>query len=164
MNKTNRFLVLILPLVLFLVYVNISAHPLEIHEDEARLQFKCYQGRLARDEIEAKVRDFIWYHWTRRMRGRVVVAFCGVDTSLKSTYIIRKSGASNWAVIEKFVEGSPVPFSKARVSMAVYHDVDRVEVTSTSETPKAIPAESDREPTSYRLRLHVVGKDEDLIL
>ena len=164
MKKTNRFLLLTFPLVLFFVDVNISARPLKTNEDEVRLEFRCYQGKLGRDEIEAKVRDFIWYHWTHRTMGQVIVAFCGVDTTLKSTYSIRKTNKGNWVVIEKFVDGGPLPFSKARVSMAVYHDVDRVEVTSTSETPKAIPAESDREPTSYRLRLHVVGKDEDLIL
>jgi hypothetical protein len=149
------------PFIFFLLFLigfpaiqgHILAKSVGKNDDGGILRIGCHQGAHVRNDIEARIRRFVWTHWKEKRKGRIGTTYCGIDTSLKSVFLIKKGAKGEWVVVEKFVESGPWIWSKDRITINTYHYVDRVEIVAKTETPESISEERDRESNSYRLRL-----------
>jgi hypothetical protein len=163
------------PLIASLVLLTLSLStsgqaPRDSRPDKGEdVKFYYRFGRYWHEERTAKLRVFVWQHWSEKRPGRIRAFHYGIDGGPTITaFAIKKDRDGIWVVNEVVTRRcwTSFGFCKDNVVRRIYHEVSRVELTtdsSSAEVPKPIPADINRDPREYAIRLRARDLTEELI-
>ena len=106
------------------------------YDDGGTFDFNWGAGPQAHERMRAKLREFLWEHWSQKKPGRVVVAFYSLegDPTTHNLYVEPGKGG-RWRVVSEYENvccwfyslEKPKRKRERRKSVDIYNTVERVE-------------------------------------
>lgn len=126
-------------------------------------------GRLARAEMDARIRDLMWLCWTEQRKCKVSGTVYRIEGEpTKTVFAVEKDRYGRRFLKIKVIITRGFFFwnREKKTIVSTYHDLDRVEPmtdASSPEIPKPVPSNAARGPHDYRLRFKAEKRNYDFL-
>ena len=119
--------------------------------DGGTLRISSQANDLRREQAYSAVREFVWTHWRQKSPGKIALSIPTIDYGpLVTRFTVRKNKRGAWEIEERYCEYCG---RNETITKTIYESLDRVEKTSATEIPEAIPIDQVRMAQDYCVRL-----------